>query len=87
MSLQVIGGELQDRLIPVPYSKAATDEAVSWIAQFRIARFRILSFYALLSLPELTATRAMTFFLLQVISCIFQSVHAVVMVLLSDLKK
>ncbi|GFQ78577.1 plasma membrane calcium-transporting ATPase 3, partial [Trichonephila clavata] len=32
LQTQVIGGELQDRLIPVPYSKAATDEAVSWIA-------------------------------------------------------
>ena len=26
---QVIGGELQDRLIPVPYSKNTTDQAVS----------------------------------------------------------
>lgn len=25
---KVIGGELQDRLIPVPYSKSATDQAV-----------------------------------------------------------
>jgi len=26
---QVIGGDLQDRLIPVPYSKNTTDQAVS----------------------------------------------------------
>lgn len=27
--LKVIGGELQERLIPVPYSKSSTDQAVS----------------------------------------------------------
>jgi len=27
--LKVIGGELQERLIPVPYSKSNTDQAVS----------------------------------------------------------
>lgn len=27
--LKVIGGELQERLIPVPYSKNTTDQAVS----------------------------------------------------------
>lgn len=26
--LKVIGGELQERLIPVPYSKSSTDQAV-----------------------------------------------------------
>lgn len=29
LSVKVIGGELQERLIPVPYSKNTTDQAVS----------------------------------------------------------
>ena len=29
LSVMVIGGELQERLIPVPYSKNTTDQAVS----------------------------------------------------------
>lgn len=32
--LKVIGGELQERLIPVPYSKSSTDQAVSRFLQF-----------------------------------------------------
>ncbi|GFQ90245.1 calcium-transporting ATPase, partial [Trichonephila clavata] len=35
LQTQVIGGELQDRLIPVPYSKAATDEAIRVVSAFR----------------------------------------------------
>ncbi|GBM21109.1 hypothetical protein AVEN_200789-1 [Araneus ventricosus] len=32
---KVIGGELQDRLIPVPYSKSATDQAIRVVNAFR----------------------------------------------------
>ena len=32
--LQVIGGDLQERLIPVPYSKSTTDQAVREIQYF-----------------------------------------------------
>lgn len=31
----MIGGELQDRLIPVPYSKSATDQAIRVVNAFR----------------------------------------------------
>ena len=34
--LQVIGGDLQERLIPVPYSKSTTDQAVREIQYFCI---------------------------------------------------
>ncbi|GFU23883.1 uncharacterized protein NPIL_256151 [Nephila pilipes] len=33
--VKVIGGELQDRLIPVPYSKSATDQAIRVVNAFR----------------------------------------------------
>jgi len=32
---QVIGGDLQDRLIPVPYSKNTTDQAIRVVNAFR----------------------------------------------------
>uniref|UniRef100_A0A336MCH6 CSON015019 protein n=1 Tax=Culicoides sonorensis TaxID=179676 RepID=A0A336MCH6_CULSO len=32
---QVIGGELQERLIPVPYSKSSTDQAIRVVNAFR----------------------------------------------------
>ncbi|GAB6019399.1 hypothetical protein CHUAL_000981 [Chamberlinius hualienensis] len=32
----VIGGELQDRLIPVPYSKSSTDQAIRVVNAFRM---------------------------------------------------
>eukprot|EP00095_Tigriopus_kingsejongensis_P007634 snap_masked-scaffold1040_size68023-processed-gene-0.3 protein:Tk07634 transcript:snap_masked-scaffold1040_size68023-processed-gene-0.3-mRNA-1 annotation:"plasma membrane calcium-transporting atpase 3 isoform 1" len=32
---QVIGGELQERLIPVPYSKTSTDQAIRVVNAFR----------------------------------------------------
>lgn len=32
--VQVIGGTLQERLIPVPYSKTSTDQAVSYTLLF-----------------------------------------------------
>ncbi|XP_075552636.1 plasma membrane calcium-transporting ATPase 3 isoform X8 [Dermacentor variabilis] len=35
LQTQVIGGELQDRLIPVPYSKSATDQAIRVVNAFR----------------------------------------------------
>ncbi|KAJ3640037.1 hypothetical protein Zmor_003357 [Zophobas morio] len=34
-SFQVIGGELQERLIPVPYSKSSTDQAIRVVNAFR----------------------------------------------------
>lgn len=34
-SSQVIGGELQERLIPVPYSKSSTDQAIRVVNAFR----------------------------------------------------
>ena len=39
---QVIGGELQDRLIPVPYSKSTTDQAVR---EFYNCPVKLLSLY------------------------------------------
>lgn len=36
--LKVIGGELQERLIPVPYSKSSTDQAVSRFPTFILVR-------------------------------------------------
>ncbi|XP_040357817.1 plasma membrane calcium-transporting ATPase 2 isoform X7 [Ixodes scapularis] len=35
LQTQVIGGELQDRLIPVPYSKSSTDQAIRVVNAFR----------------------------------------------------
>ncbi|CAN8018082.1 unnamed protein product [Ixodes persulcatus] len=35
LSPKVIGGELQDRLIPVPYSKSSTDQAIRVVNAFR----------------------------------------------------
>ena len=39
---QVIGGELQDRLIPIPYSKSTTDQAVR---EFYNCPVKLLSLY------------------------------------------
>lgn len=36
--LKVIGGELQERLIPVPYSKSSTDQAVSCLPTIFLVR-------------------------------------------------
>ncbi|CAK9803258.1 hypothetical protein ANTQUA_LOCUS3648 [Anthophora quadrimaculata] len=33
--MKVIGGELQERLIPVPYSKSSTDQAIRVVNAFR----------------------------------------------------
>jgi Ca2+ transporting ATPase len=35
LQTQVIGGELQERLIPVPYSKSSTDQAIRVVNAFR----------------------------------------------------
>lgn len=43
--LKVIGGELQERLIPVPYSKSSTDQAVSRFPTFFLVRSIDRSYY------------------------------------------
>ena len=52
--LQVIGGDLQERLIPVPYSKSTTDQAVREIQYFCIVvqnPFILFLHYRVLSTP------------------------------------
>jgi len=40
--MQVIGGDRQDRLIPVPYSKSSTDQAVSQPALMHLYYYSLL---------------------------------------------
>lgn len=40
---KVIGGELQERLIPVPYSKSSTDQAVRLLSVLPILKYLILN--------------------------------------------
>ncbi|XP_018332263.1 plasma membrane calcium-transporting ATPase 2 isoform X2 [Agrilus planipennis] len=44
LQTQVIGGELQERLIPVPYSKSSTDQAVSCFLHLSVRCFRVQCF-------------------------------------------
>lgn len=59
---QVIGGELQDRLIPIPYSKSTTDQAVR---EFNCP-VKLLSLYLTLFLLDVYPNN-----LFQVVSCIY----------------
>ena len=59
---QVIGGELQDRLIPIPYSKSTTDQAVR---EFNCP-VKLLSLYLTLFLLDVYPNN-----LFQVVSCTY----------------
>lgn len=63
--LKVIGGELQERLIPVPYSKSSTDQAVSRFLFSMLASYFSCSFFppfyqSVRSAPLFTLTFALS---------------------------